>query len=101
MALDGHMFDSNNVMIDFFPIDDDLHKAIFYQKENVYRSYLYLSRLCDYYEDESFDGDELRKLADDLSNYKANVAVVYHTLINELYDKLSNTAIVKVIFYAD
>ncbi|MEC0229299.1 hypothetical protein [Paenibacillus alba] len=43
MALDGHMFDSNNVMIDFFPINDDLHKAIFYQKENIYISFLYLT----------------------------------------------------------
>ncbi|GGA13039.1 hypothetical protein GCM10008018_67520 [Paenibacillus marchantiophytorum] len=32
---------------------------------------------------------------------KVNVAVVYHGLNNELHDKLSSTAIVKVVFYAD
>ncbi|GGA13032.1 hypothetical protein GCM10008018_67510 [Paenibacillus marchantiophytorum] len=41
MALDGHMLDSTNSMIDFFPINDDLHKAIFYQKDNKYKSFHY------------------------------------------------------------
>jgi DNA repair ATPase RecN len=101
MALDGHMFDKNNKEIDYFPINDDLHDAIFEQQSKLYRSYLYLRKLSDYYKDTSFNDDEVRKLADDLERYKSFIAKDYHSEINSLINKLSNSSIVKAVFYAD
>ncbi|MFC4099033.1 hypothetical protein [Paenibacillus xanthanilyticus] len=67
MALDGYMFDKDDSRIDYFPIGDQLHQALFENQNKMYLSYQYLRKLSDYYCDASFREDEVRKLAGERS----------------------------------
>ncbi|MFS0783078.1 hypothetical protein [Bacillus sp. 1P06AnD] len=101
MALDGYMYDRKKNKLDYFPIDDSLHEAIFENSSKLYMSYIHLRKLRDYYKDAKFKGDECSQLAEDLKGYKEFIRKDQHKKIDKLIMKLQNFDVAEVNFYAD
>ncbi|MBT2728434.1 hypothetical protein J7E63_16015 [Bacillus sp. ISL-75] len=101
MPLDGYMYDKDNKEIDYFPIDESLHEAIFAKNSKLYMSYTSLRKLRDYYKDVKFIGDEVYQLEVDLKRYKEFIKKDQHKKVDTLIKKLSNLDLAKVAFYAD
>jgi DNA repair ATPase RecN len=101
MALDGYMYDENKTELDYFPIDDSLHNAIFENSSKLYLSCTQLRKLRDYYKDAKFNGDEVHQLAKELQRYKEFIRKDHHNQVENLIRKLLNFDVAEVAFYAD
>ncbi|MFD0051673.1 hypothetical protein ACFVHQ_20550 [Actinomycetes bacterium NPDC127524] len=101
MALDCYFYDENDNEIDYFPMSESLHEAIFNNPNKYYRSYIHLRKLINYYGDAKFKGNDVKSLMEDLKLYLPHINKDYHDKIYLLIKKLSDPKVVRVSFIGD
>jgi predicted nucleic acid-binding protein len=95
------LYNREGVQFGLFELTENLHNEIFNSKQ-IWRSYLELRRLSDYYlTDETFSGERLSNLITDLNNYKSFISVNKLNEYEEFIKKISRSNIAKVHIAGD
>ncbi len=80
MGFDVVLYNRDGKKLNFLEITESLHNEIFNSKL-IWRSYLELRKLSDYYlTDETFSGESLKNLISDLNNYKSLLVIMIKNL---------------------
>lgn len=96
MGLDVSLYNNKEEFVGDYEIKEGLHNEIFNSKK-LWRSYLELRKLSDYYVDfVEYKGQSLIDLIDDLNRYKMFIPQHKQELYQELIDKIDNPAICKI-----
>lgn len=95
------LYNREGVKLGLFELIENLHNEIFNSKQ-MWRSYLELRRLSDYYlTDETFSEERLSNLIIDLNNYKSFISVNKLNEYEEFIKKISRSNIAKVHIAGD
>ncbi|MEH6941426.1 hypothetical protein [Bacillus sp. JJ722] len=101
MGFDVVLYDHEGQEIQFFEFSEYLHNAIF-NSSKLWRSYLELRKLSDFYlTDETFSGDNLRKLITDLYQYQNNLLNHKQNEYQEVIGKISQPKVASVHIAGD
>lgn len=101
MGFDVVLYNQEGSEIGFYELRESLHDEIF-NSNKLWRSYLELRRLSDFYlTDETFSGERLSNLINDLNNYKLFISVNKLNEYEELIKELSSSEIFKVHIAGD
>ncbi|PUB10036.1 hypothetical protein [Paenisporosarcina sp. OV554] len=101
MGFDVVLYNHKGSKIRLYELPESLHNEIFNSKK-LWRSYLELRRLSDFYlTDETFSGERLSNLINDLNNYKLFISVNELNEYEEFIKQLSSAEIAKVHIAGD
>ncbi|AGK56142.1 hypothetical protein [Bacillus sp. 1NLA3E] len=101
MGFDVVLYDHKGQKLETFELSESLHNAIF-NPSMLWRSYLELRKLCDYYlTDETFSGEKLRKLITDLNQYQRNIPNHKKNDFQEFISKISHSIVSSVHIAGD
>ncbi|MFJ5770141.1 hypothetical protein [Psychrobacillus sp. NPDC093180] len=101
MGFDVVLYNKEGSEMGFYELSESLHNEIFNSK-NLWRSYLELRRLSDFYlTNENFSGERLSNLITDLNNYKVFVSLDKLNEFEEFIKNVSSSDIDRVHIAGD